>query len=139
MYKHILLATDLTEENQDTIQKSKQLATFFDAKLSLYHAVEPVPNYGYVGIADIEDQLLEEAKKALAEVGKQLGVPAEDQWVSAGPAKREILNAVKELGIDLIVIGSHTGHHFTDLLGSTTNGVLHHSICDVVTVRHGKE
>jgi universal stress protein A len=138
MYNHILLATDLSEENRDTVQKTKHLAEAFGAKLSLLHVVEPIPNYGYVGITDLEDQLLDEAKQAIAKLGEEMGVPTDDQWVAVGPAKREILSTAKELNIDLIVIGSHSGHHLADLLGSTTNGVLHHSLCDVLTIRHGK-
>jgi universal stress protein A len=137
MYNHIMLATDLSDENQDTLEKAKQLSGLFGSKLSLYHAVEPIPNYGYVGIADLEDQLVDEAKQGLAKQGEQLGVDPADQWVSVGPAKREILATARELGIDLIIIGSHTGVHLSEILGSTTNGVLHHSHCDVVTVRHG--
>ena len=133
MYEHILLATDLSSENQDTLQKAKQLAEFFGAKLSLFHAVEPIPNYGYVGITDLE------AKTALGKLGQQLSAPASDQWVSVGPAKREILATIKELHIDLLIIGSHSGHHLSEILGSTTNGVLHHSVCDILTVRHGQE
>ncbi len=139
MYNHILLATDLSEENQDTLQKAKELTKVFDAKLSLLHVVEPIPNYGYVGITDLEDQLLDEAKQMLSKLGEELDVSTSDQWVAVGPAKREILNTAKELKIDLIIIGSHSGHHLSDLLGSTTNGVLHHSLCDVITVRHGKD
>ena len=139
IYQHILLAADLSDENTDTAQKAKQLANLFGAKLSILHVVEPIPNYGYVGIADLEDQLLAEAKQTLAKLGEELGIPADDQWVAVGPAKREILNTAKELKIDLIIIGSHSGHYFSDILGSTTNGVLHHSLCDVLTIRHGKD
>lgn len=138
MYNHILLATDLSEENQDTSHKAKELAQVFGAKLSLLHVVEPIPNYGYVGITDLEDQLLDEAKQMLTKAGNELGVDSNDQWVAVGPAKREILNTASELKVDLIIIGSHSGHHLSDLLGSTTNGVLHHSLCDVMTIRHGK-
>ena len=139
MYNHILLSTDLSAENKDTVQKAKKLAELYGAKLSLFHAVEPIPNYGYVGITDLEDQLLDEAKEGLAKLGKELSIPPEDQWVSVGPAKREILASIKELGIDLLIIGSHSGHHLSEILGSTTNGVLHHSVCDVLTIRHGQE
>ncbi len=36
----------------------------FDAKVSLLHVVEPLPGYGYayVGIADVEAELLVEAR-----------------------------------------------------------------------------
>lgn len=136
LYQHILLAADLTQENSDTVQKAREMAKLFGAKLSLLHVVEPIPNYGFVGITDIEDKLVEEAKLALTKLGKEIMVPEADQWVAIGNPKREILASAKELNVDLIILGSHTGIHFSEILGSTTNGVLHHSHCDVLTVRH---
>ncbi len=137
MYTHILLAADLTDENnEDVPAKARALADLFGAKLSLLHVVESIPNYGFIGIAELEDKLLEEGKQRLAELGKTFGVPELDQWIVMGSAKQEIIHAAKELKCDLIVIGSHTGLHLSDILGSTTNTVLHHAPCDVITIRH---
>jgi universal stress protein A len=44
-----------------------------------------------------------------------------------------------ERGADLIVIGSHGRHGLQLLLGSTANGVLHLSECDVLAVRVGNK
>jgi len=139
MYKHVLLATDLSDENKDTLTKARQVADLFSAKLSIMHAVEPIVNYGYVGITDLEDQLVNEAKQALAKIGATISVAPEDQWIAIGPAKREILSMSEELKVDLIIIGSHSEHGLADLLGSTTNGVLHQSHCDILTIRHWKK
>lgn len=139
MYQHILLATDLSEENRDTLEKAKKLAGLFQAKLSIMHAVEPVVNYGYVGLSDIEEQLVIEAKEALASIGKILNVAPEDQWIAVGPAKREIVCIADEIKADLILIGSHSEHGIADILGSTTNSVLHQSHCDVMTIRHWRK
>ena len=138
MYNHMLLATDLSDENQDTLMKAKEFAAMFSARLSIVHAVEPIVNYGYVGLTELEDQLVSEAKQALAKVGSKLGISPEDQWIAVGPSKREILSMAEELKCDLVIIGSHSEHGFADLLGSTTNGVLHQSHCDVLTIRHWK-
>ena len=138
MYKHILLATDLSNENKDTLEKARKIVDMFSAKFSIMHAVEPIVNYGYVGITDLEDQLVTEAKQALAKIGSSLNVAPEDQWIAVGPAKREILSMAEELKADLIIIGSHSEHGLADLLGSTTNGVLHQSHCDILTIRHWK-
>lgn len=138
MYKHALLATDLSDENQDTLMKARKFADLFSAKLSIVHAVEPIVNYGYVGLTELEDQLINEAKQALAQIGERLSVAPEDQWIAIGPSKREILSMAEELKCDLIIIGSHSEHGLADLLGSTTNGVLHQSHCDVLTIRHWK-
>jgi universal stress protein A len=41
----------------------------------------------------------------------------------------------EELGVDLIVMGTHGRHGLGLLLGSTATGVLHGCPCDVLTVR----
>lgn len=139
MYNHILLATDLDAENANEVpQKARALADVFGAKLSLLHVVESIPNYGFIGISELENKLIEEAKEHLAILGKTIQVAEEDQWIVMGSAKREILAAAAELKVDLIIIGSHSGMHLSDILGSTTNVVLHHANCDVLTIRHAK-
>lgn len=101
MYHHVLLATDLSDENQDTLEKARKFADLCNAKLSIVHAVEPIVNYGYVGLTEIEDQLVDEAKQNLAKIGAQLNIAPEDQWIAIGPAKREILAMAEELKCDL--------------------------------------
>lgn len=139
MYKHILLACDLSIDNQDTLNKAHHLAKVLDAKLSVLHVVEPIPNYGFIGINEIEDRLISEAKESLKTVGEQFNIPESQQILAMGNARREILGTAKEVKADLVILGSHSDHYFPEILGSTTNGVLHHSHCDVLTIRHKED
>lgn len=137
MYKHILLATDLTNETDYIIEKVRGMRGFTGARLSIIHVVEPLPgySYAYLGIEDIEGQLIDEAKASLAKLGEQLAVDAKDQWVEVGPTKSKILDVAQDIGADLIVCGSHGRHGLSLLLGSTANAILHGAKCDVLTVR----
>ena len=54
-----------------------------------------------------------------------------------GRPESEIHSLAKELKVDLIVVGSHGKHGLSLLLGSTANGVLQGSPCDVLAVRVG--
>lgn len=137
MYKHILFATDLTDETDYIVSKVRGMCGYTKAKLSLVHVVEPLPgySYAYLGIEDIEGQLIAEAKNAIAKLGKELSVSAKDQWVEVGPTKSKILSVAEEIGADLIICGSHGRHGLSLLLGSTANAVLHGAKCDVLTVR----
>lgn len=134
-YQHILVALDLLPENNDLIDKVAELAKAFKAKVSLLHVVPSLTNYGYVGINQLEDDMVAEAKQSLAKIGKVLSVAPEDQWVAVGSPRREIVESAKDLKVDLLVLGSHSHSALGDLLGSTTNGVLHHANCDVLTFR----
>jgi len=136
-YKHILLATDFSQDSEILFKKARELAREMDSQLSVIHVVEPLPGYGYafIGSAEVEMQLVEEAKKRLIEIGEKYAIDRKDVYVEIGPTKVEITRIAKEKHVDLIVVGSH-GHHGIDfLLGSTANAVVHGAYCDVLTIR----
>lgn len=137
MYKHILLATDLSNETDYIINKVRAIKSLTNARLSLVHVVEPLPgySYAYLGVEDIEGQLIEESKNALAKLGKELSVDVKDQWIEVGPTKSKILGVAENIHADLIICGSHGRHGLSLLLGSTANAILHGAKCDVLTVR----
>lgn len=137
MYKHILFATDLTEDTDYLIEKVRAIRGFTGAKLSLIHVVEPLPgySYAYLGIEDIEGQLIGEARQSIEKLGEKLNVTENDHFVEVGPTKTKILKIADDIGADLIVCGSHGRHGLSLLLGSTANAILHGAKCDVLTVR----
>lgn len=137
MYKHILFATDLSDDTSYIIEKVRTMRSLTNAKLSLVHVVEPLPgySYAYLGIEDIEGQLIEEARTSLAKLGEQLNVDKKDQWIEVGPTKSKILGVAQDAGADLIMCGSHGRHGLSLLLGSTANAILHGAKCDVMTIR----
>lgn len=137
MYKHILFATDLSDEIQHVLSKVKKIRDYTHAELSIIHVVEPLPgySYAYLGIEDIEGQLIDEAKNAVAKLGQELKVPEDNQWIEVGPTKSKILGIADKISADLIICGSHGRHGLSLLLGSTANAILHGAKCDVLTVR----
>lgn len=141
MYKHILFATDLTEDTAFLVEKVRALRGITGAKLSLVHVVEPLPgySYAYLGIEDIEGQLLEEARQTMNKLGEKLSVDKSDQYIEIGPTKTKILGIADDIKTDLIVCGSHGRHGLSLLLGSTANAILHGATCDVLTVRLPEE
>lgn len=141
MYKHILFATDLTEDTDYLVAKVQQICRLTNAKLSMVHVVEPLPgySYAYLGIEDIEGQLIVEAKQAMEKLGTTLKINASDQYVEVGPTKTKILDIADTVNADLIICGSHGRHGLSLLLGSTANAILHGAKCDVLTVRLPEE
>lgn len=137
MYKHILFATDLTEDTEYLVEKVRTLRGFTGAKLCLVHVVEPLPgySYAYLGIEDIEGQLIDEAKQSIQKLADRLSVNASDVYVEVGPTKTKILKIADDVNADLIICGSHGRHGLSLLLGSTANAILHGAKCDVLTVR----
>jgi len=141
MYKHILFATDLTDDTGFIINKVKEMQGYSKAKLSLVHVVEPLPgySYAYLGIEDIEGQLINESQIALAKLATKLDVNNDNVHVEVGPTKLKILELADKVKVDLIMCGSHGRHGLSLLLGSTANAILHGAKCDVLTVRLPEE
>lgn len=141
MYKNILFATDLTEDTDYLIQKVREMRGLTGARLTLIHVVEPLPgySYAYLGIEDIEGQLIDEAKQSIAKLGQTLNVSVDNQHVEVGPTKTKILKIAEDVNADLIIAGSHGRHGLSLLLGSTANAILHGAKCDVLTVRLPEE
>jgi universal stress protein A len=140
-YRHILVAVDLTEESVQVTQRACTLRTAFSAELSCVHVIEPL-SLAYGGdipmdLSTIQDQIQDTAKSHLAEFAKSLAIAPENQHLIFGRPETEIHALAKEIGADLIVVGSHGRAGLALLLGSTANGVLHGATCDVLAVRVG--
>ena len=140
-YKHILVGLDLSSESKDVSAKALELKEALGAKLSCVHVIEPL-SLAYGGdipmdVSTIQEQIQETAAKHMSEFSNSLEIAEEDQHLIFGRPESEIHSLAKELKVDLIVVGSHGKHGLSLLLGSTANGVLQGSPCDVLAVRVG--
>jgi len=84
---------------------------------------------------DLEQELLEVAKRQMRALGERLGVPETERHIEIGGTGHTILRVADELAVDLIVLGSHGRHGLAVLLGSTARSVLNGAKCDVLAVR----
>ncbi len=139
-YSHILLATDLSEETKTVIDKAKDLAGLYKARLSVIHVVESIPIYFGNELVlpetqEIERQLVERATEKMAGLCKSLDIPASQGNVEVGVTKLEVIDFAAQNNVDLIVIGSHSRHGLEHLLGSTARAVVNSAACDVLAVR----
>ena len=139
-HKTVLVALELASSNDDKQLLDKVKAFVApDAKIYVIHAVEHTSSYGAAyGISagiDVEQVLLDEAKKMMANFANSHGIPAERQLVKVGAARFVILDEAEDIKADLIVTGSHGRHGVRLLLGSTANAILHGAKCDVLAVR----
>lgn len=138
-YKKMLVAIDLTEEAPQVLNKAKAMCDAQGAELLLVHVVEPV-GYAYGGdipmdLSELQDQLDKAAREQLGKYGDEYGIAAANQVVTVGRPESEIHRLAKEHNVDLVIVGSHGRKGFQLLLGSTANGVLHGTECDVLAIR----
>ncbi|GMG88159.1 universal stress protein [Biformimicrobium ophioploci] len=139
IYKHLLVALDLSEDSNTVVERAKALAGATGAELSLAHVIEPL-TFAYGGdipmdLTEVQEQLQQQATDQLAKIGSGLGLAEEQNHVIIGQPSAEIHRLAGEVDADLIVVGSHGRHGIALLLGSTANGVLHGANCDVLAVR----
>ncbi len=140
IYKHLVLAVDFSPESAYIGERAKTMAEQCNAAITLVHVVEHVPldlsnDLILAQPADIDNELIEDARGKLAEFAERLGLAGVEQRVELGATKNEILRIAEEREADLIVVGSHGRHGLALLMGSTANAVLHGAKCDVLAIR----
>jgi nucleotide-binding universal stress UspA family protein len=64
------------------------------------------------------------------------GAPEITHEIIKGNPEQEIVEIARSWGADLIVVGSHGRGFWGRLLGSVSDGVLHHAPCSVLVVRY---
>ena len=139
MYKHILLGVDFSQESRQVIDRAVQLREAFGCNLSVIHVIEPL-SFAYGGdipmdFSGIQEEIHKQAQAQLSELCNPLNVLEASRHLVVGRPESEIHHIAEEIGADLIVVGSHGRHGLALLMGSTANGVLHGSKCDVLAVR----
>jgi len=146
-YRHILVASDFSRYSDAALKKGVQLAAPFDAKVTLIHVSEMLttdiyPTIGELAVPviidnpELEKKHLKELKQQLLDQVEKLNYAEKAIQIKAisGHPVDTIIEFSRENNVDLIVMGSHGRRGLARLLGSSTNGVINHAPCDVLTV-----
>lgn len=145
----ILIATDGSDYSKAAVEQACRLVINpLNAEILIVSAYEdtyPITAEPFAVSAEYYQQVeaavrdqagvfVEDAKKAIQD--KFSGAdPVISTEVLRGSPDQEILNKAKEWNADLIVVGSHGRGFWGRLLGSVSNGVVHHAPCSVLVVR----
>lgn len=86
------------------------------------------------GIREQTTSVVEAARKLVADQFPDAGFSIETEVLRGSP-DQQITEKAKEWNADLIVVGSHGRGFWGRLLGSVSNGVMHHAPCSVMVVR----
>jgi nucleotide-binding universal stress UspA family protein len=141
MYRNLLVPVDLSDKHswRKALPTAVALCQTFQARL---HVIAVVPEFGLPLVGQFfpegyEDKLRQQAARQLkALVAEQVPdeVPTR-RIVAEGRIYREILNAARTIGADLIVMGSHHPELRDYLLGPNADKVVRHADCSVMVVR----
>lgn len=129
-FKHILVATDLSDAARQTYPHAVALAKALGTKLTVLH-VDEVADRGMESIKSFEGylQMVSTARRERIEQLKEdfedLGVPEVDIVIEAGEAKKVIDRFARERGADLVVIARHgRGLQPLHLMGSVAQHIV---------------
>ena len=140
----VLLATDGSEDASLAARVAADVATTTGREVHVVHVLEPLPRYAYPGITPetyslVEDKRRAQAGELLAREADRLrseGAEVAEVHPRVGPIVDEILDSGDELRASLIVMGSRgRGLVKNLLLGSVSEGVVHHSKRPVLVAR----
>lgn len=143
-YRKILLAVDLHPDYDDhTTRKAHEFAAFCKADLHVIHCVEPIHAYGasqgYQLILEVENKAQNEAAELLGKLSSKYDISPENQSILIGSPQATVIAHAKKINADLIIVGEHGRHGLSLLLGTTSDGIIHHSECDVLAIRSHKK
>ena len=136
MFKTILVPIDIGHaDNSNHIINIAATNGGKDARIILLNVVENIPKWVAVELPDdFQEKSFQEAKQQLEALADASDVKSEVD-VRIGHPYQTILDTVKEVGADLIVIASHQPGLQDYLLGSTAAKVVRHARCSVLVVR----
>lgn len=141
--KKILVPTDFSKASRATIRKALQFARQQGASVDLLHVSEPLvypeyPEFGYVDVQLLTEQLTDSAEKQLQKIRNQSRDSdlISTALVREGIPFKEIVAYAKESKADLVVTSTHGRSGFLGaLLGSTSERIVQHAPCPVLIFR----
>jgi nucleotide-binding universal stress UspA family protein len=142
MFRTILVGYDGSAGSVAALHRALQLARDYHGTLHLLSVAEPLPHY----LSSRHEAGQEESEaarhfQAVQAQARRMAAGSDVEVVTRtarGHAARAIVDAAREIGADLIVLGQH-GHSgvLERVLGSTSDRVLDAAPCSVLVVREG--
>jgi nucleotide-binding universal stress UspA family protein len=139
--KHILVPTDLSDGAAEALDYACELARMLGSQIHLLNVISipalGVPELGVALTASMIDELVVSNQEALDRLAQNRCTASVGQvMIRTGDARDVINQTATELGIDLIVMGTHGRRGLSRaLLGSVAENVVRTAPCAVLTVR----
>jgi len=142
MFMKILCPVDFSEFTDEILSYAVAIAKSFDSELHLIHVI---PNLNYFtpyesfltpeNLVAIERNIEGEVGKDFDKITKKIDLPFK-RVVKTGVTFVEIIDYIKNQGIDLVIMGTHGRSGIEHILiGSVAEKVVRKSPCPVLTVR----
>ena len=159
MFKKILVPLDGSEHSMKALDVAVQIAKKFDGKITLLHVysisafplIMPEPTtLTPPGIPLVTQREVSKITEATRKTGEDILANGEEKVKAEGVlvekvlleghVVNEIVRTAREGNYDLIVIGARGISKMRELLlGSVTDGVIHHVSCPVLVVKQPQQ
>ena len=141
-FNKLLVAVDFSDISNEAFVTAANLARDLDASLHVVHIVHihsvNIPEGGMVNIEELQQQEEDDAKEKLAAYLKEHGEGLDiGSTICSGDPAERINDTAKDLGVDMIVMGTHGRTGLSHLImGSVAESVLRKSDVPVLCVKH---
>ncbi|CDG98825.1 universal stress protein [Xenorhabdus bovienii] len=145
MYKTILVPIDIPEDQltDNAIKHAEFLAKISGAKIHLFHAVPDISrfsvnySYHYDLLSAFAKKAVTNSEEELKKVVEKINLPKDrvSFSVTFGSPRDKVLSTAREIGADLIIVGSRRPDISTHLLGSNASGIVSYANISVLVVR----
>jgi manganese transport protein len=133
--RNIGVGLEHSDGDGEIVSAAVSLANLYKAKLTLLHVVETP---GAIVLPETGDLHTREDYAYVEELAREIereDLPVET-WLHAGNPADQITRAIQELGLDMLVLGSHGHKGVQDLVfGQTVNSLRHAISIPVLIVR----
>lgn len=143
----ILIATDGSKYSNAAVDECCRM--IFDPErdevqvVSVYENAYPITAEPFAMSQEYYEKLDETVRNIAAGYADQVKKTVSERFPNAkltteilhGAPDQQIIERAKEWNADLIVVGSHGRGFWGRLLGSVSDGVVHHAPCSVLVVR----
>lgn len=121
MFSKILCPIDFGDFTAKQIAYAQGFAKFQNASITLLHVIQPVPEYGYISLRELDEKLLEIAQNKMFHFSRG----GFNTRILRGSSAAEINLLAEKEGFDLIILPTHGYKGLKKMfLGSTFQGTI---------------
>ncbi|MGR5063086.1 universal stress protein [Photobacterium sp. DNB22_13_2] len=141
-YKHVLLAVNFDANAEYLVMKAAEQAKSHNALLSIIH-IDPDFTELYEGVREFnptafDDSVHSESVREMNDLLAGANYPIYKHIFYAGYVEDQIIKAIGEFDVDLLVFGHHESSWFHQLTISSSEPLLRKMPCDLLFIRIDK-
>lgn len=137
LLRHVLCAVDPSSGDEAAINWAVKLASAFEARLSVVHAIPAPPFHlqNYAIESELRRLLGEGERDRIVKLLEAAGGPRDTEiHVQSGPVSKVVLSIAQDCRADVIVIGHGSEDELPGRLHTNGYSIIRDSICPVISV-----